>query len=256
MGHVTPDERPEGEPTTVSSRIAVHHTAIVAPDVEIGPGTIIGPYAVIVGPCQIGAKCWIGPHVVIGLTGEHTDEMIVQELPEEGDLPSEEELWFGRHGEGVAIGDRTIIRELSTIQSGTVGPTVIGSDVFMMNKCHAGHDVRTGDRVRLAPYATLGGHARIQDDANIGMAASIHQRRVIGRAAMVGMHATVVKDVRPFELVKGNPARGGALNRVWLEREGYDPADIDGLASHYAGTSADAPEPFRSALAAFDAALH
>jgi UDP-N-acetylglucosamine acyltransferase len=230
---------------------AIHRTAIVAPDVVVGAGTIIGPYAVILGPCTIGERCWIGPSAVIGGTGEHVEHMVVQTVPD-GPPPTDDDIWFGSHGEGVVIGDRTIVRELSTIQSGTLAPTRVGSDVFMMNKSHVAHDVVLGDRVRMAPYATLGGHVVVQDDANVGMASAVHQWRVVGQGAMVGMSATVVKDVRPYELVKGSPARGGAVNRVQLENHGVSADESAALAAHYAGGSDTIPERFEAILATWE----
>jgi UDP-N-acetylglucosamine acyltransferase len=107
--------------------------------------------------------------------------------------------------------------------------------------------------VRMAPFATLAGHVTIADDANIGMASAIHQWRSIGAGAMVGMQATVVKDVAPYQLVKGLPARPGGLNEVWLQRAGYADADIAALARYYAGEADTAPEVFSDALAAWEA---
>ena len=67
----------------MGGNVAIHSTAIVAPDVEIGDGTIVGPFAVVLAPCTIGQSCWIGPHVVIGTTAEHLDAMTVAAVPPE-----------------------------------------------------------------------------------------------------------------------------------------------------------------------------
>ncbi|MCD9623373.1 hypothetical protein [Rhabdothermincola salaria] len=232
---------------------AIHRTAIVAPEVEIGEGTVIGPYAVVVAPCRIGDDCWIGPHAVVGTTAEHVGEMVVQTVASEGPAPTDEEMWFGRHGRGVQIGSRTILRERCTVHSGTAGPTVIGDDVFMMNTSHVAHDGVLGDRVRMASYSTLGGHVTIGDDANIGLAAAVHQWRVVGAGAMVGMQAAVVKDVAPYQLVKGVPAAPGGVNAVWLERAGYSAADIAGLTRFYEGEADALPAAFADALALWEA---
>ncbi len=238
----------------MSRHNAVHRTAIVAPDVEIGEGTVIGPFAVILAPCSIGADCWIGPHVVLGTTGEHVDEMVVQTVPDGDTTPTDAEMWFGDHGVGVVIGDRTIIREQSSVQSGTSAPTTIGSDVFLMNKTHVAHDNVLGDRVRMAPGATLGGHVILGETANLGMNAAVHQWRTIGAGAMVGMQAAVVKDVEPYRLVKGTPARPAGINRVLLEREGVDGADIDALLAHYETPGSPAPAAFRDVIDRWTAA--
>ena len=87
---------------------AIHPTAIVDPQVEIGAGTIIGPYSVVIGPCRIGERCWIGPHCVIGTTGEDIDHMVVPEVPDEPLDPAELEarLWFCGMGVGIDLSGR------------------------------------------------------------------------------------------------------------------------------------------------------
>ena len=48
----------------------MHPTAVIGPDVKLGTGKTIGPYAVLLGNTEIGDDNWIGPHVVIGSPGE------------------------------------------------------------------------------------------------------------------------------------------------------------------------------------------
>ena len=50
------------------------------------------------------------------------------------------------HGAGVIIGDRSTVREQTTVNQGTHGPTTLGDDVYVMNKSHIGHDADIGDR--------------------------------------------------------------------------------------------------------------
>lgn len=47
----------------------------------------------------------------------------------------------------------------------------------------------------------------IGDDVWTGYGATIMSGVTIGAGAVVGVNATVVKDVAPFEIVGGNPAR-------------------------------------------------
>jgi UDP-N-acetylglucosamine acyltransferase len=231
---------------------SIHPTAIVGPDVEIGPGTVVGPFVVILGPCRIGSRCWIGPHTVIGTTAEHTGRMIVPVVPENAasmdEAALEAALWFGGHGSGIEIGDGTIIREQTAIHQGTEGPTRIGAGVFVMNKSYVAHDCDLRDGVKLGPVGSLAGHVFLGDGATVGMNAGVHQHRRVGAGAMVGMNATVVHDVRPWELVKGTPARPSGLNRIGLERAGYDSGQVAGLETAYADDT-PVPEEFAAAVA-------
>jgi UDP-N-acetylglucosamine acyltransferase len=225
----------------MAGKVAIHRTAIVAPEVEIGDGTIVGPFAVLLAPCSVGRNCWIGPHAVIGTSAEHLGAITIADVPPDASRSLEEDaqrridelVWFGSHGAGVIIGDGSTVREQSTVHQGTERPTVLGDDVFVMNKSHIGHDAALGDRVRVAPISMVGGHVWIGADANIGMACAIHQNRVIGAGAMLGMHATVVEDVGPFQLMKGTPARASGVNEVGMTRLGFSEADVDALRGYY-----------------------
>ena len=245
----------------MGGNVAIHTTAIVAPDVEIGDGTIIGPFAVVLAPCTIGESCWIGPHVVIGTTAEHLDAMTIAQVPPAASRDRgvvarrriDELMWFGSHGAGVIIGHRSTVREQTTVNQGTHGPTRLGEDVYVMNKSHIGHDAVLGDRVRAAPASMVGGHAWIGADANIGMASTIHQHRAIGDGAMIGMNATVVDDIGPFQLAKGTPARPSGVNIVAMTRLGFTEADIEGLRVHYE-TDGARPDAFQRQFSAWDRA--
>jgi UDP-N-acetylglucosamine acyltransferase len=199
----------------------VHDTAIIGPGVELGDGNVIGPYAVITGPCRIGDRNWIGAHAVIGAAPEIRGHD--QGLPWGGET---EDL-------GVEIGDDSIVREFSTVHRGTQRRTGIGSRCFVMNKVHFGHDAVIGDDVTLAVSTILGGHVDVGAGANLGLACVLHQRRIVGPGAMVGMGAVVTRDVPPYAKAFGAPARIRGVNEVGMDRRGISADDIAAVAERY-----------------------
>ncbi|TFV64164.1 acyl-ACP--UDP-N- acetylglucosamine O-acyltransferase [Geodermatophilus sp. DF01-2] len=204
----------------------IHHTAVVGPEVELGTGNVVGPYAVLVGPCRIGDDNWIGPHVVLG-------------SPPEIRGHDHGAAWDGELvGCGVEVGSRTTLREYTTVHSGSASTTRIGSDCFVMNKVYVGHDGNVGDGVTMASTVTLGGHVTVGDRANLGLGATVHQRRVIGPGVMLGMGSVVTRDIPPYAKAFGNPARLQGVNSVGMSRQGMDDADIGRLAELY-GSGAD-----------------
>jgi sugar O-acyltransferase (sialic acid O-acetyltransferase NeuD family) len=68
------------------------------------------------------------------------------------------------------------------------------------------HDCRIGDFVTFAPNVCCNGSVTIEDDVYIGTGAILKPGVRIGRGAMVGMGAVVLKDVPPGQTVVGNPA--------------------------------------------------
>jgi len=83
--------------------------------------------------------------------------------------------------------------------------------------------------VIMANGATLAGHVRVEEQANIGAYSGVHQYCRIGREAYVGGYSVVVKDALPYALTVGNHARCYGLNVTGMKRRDYSRAVIDAL---------------------------
>lgn len=194
--------------------IDVHPTAIIGPGVQLGEGVYVGPFVTIDGDITIGAGSYIGTHTIIGAPPEHGVERYgVTDKP---------------CGSRITIGAGTEIREHVTIHAPMEpdGVTSIGDRCMVMSHAHLGHDVRLDNDVKIATGAILGGHTRVHVGANIGLGAVTHQRSTIGAYAMVGANSFVGRDVPPAALVHGVPALVHSINRVGLERAGFDADEI------------------------------
>jgi UDP-N-acetylglucosamine acyltransferase len=203
----------------------IHRTAVIGDGVELGERVTVGPGAVLLGPMTVGDGCWIGPGVVLGTPPEITNA-------------SHDTDWHApQPHHGVAIGARTVIRELSTVHQGSHRTTTVGPDSWLLNRSYVAHDCQVGGNVTLSAGVSLGGHVQVGDRTNIGMNAVVHQRRVIGPGAMVGMGSVVTRDVPPHALVYGNPARLRGVNRVGMRRAGIPDAEIERLAAEYGARS-------------------
>lgn len=92
-------------------------------------------------------------------------------------------------------------------------PDVKIGDYFHCNiYSYIASDCIIGDYVTFAPKVCCNGNVHIHDYAYIGTGAIIKQGThekplVIGKGAIVGMGAVVTKDVAPYEVVVGNPAK-------------------------------------------------
>lgn len=213
----------------------VHPTAVIAPSVRTGSDVTVGPYAVVLGPCELGDGAWIGAHAVIGSPP--------------GDVGAAHGSWQAAQGRGVVIGEGAIVREHAQVESGRDGPTVVGPHAFVMPHAHLSHDCDLGAHVVVGSGAVLGGTVRVMEHVFIGLNSSVHQRCVIGAHAVVGLQSAVVDDIPPFARAAGSPARIRGANRVGMQRRGLgefadaaeaillgaaDPSATPALADRYA----------------------
>ena len=199
----------------------IHPTAIVSPNAKLAEGVTVGPYSIIHDHVEIGANCEIGPHVVIhdyvrmGAGNRLHAHALIGDLPQDISFDSATETW-------VEIGDANTLREGFTIHRSTTpgNPTKMGSNGYMMAFSHIGHDCTLGDGVILTHNSGLAGHVEVGDNAVLGGNSSVHQFVRIGRKAMVGGFVGIRKDVLPFSMITGNPARHYRLNTIGLRRAG------------------------------------
>lgn len=152
------------------SDIFVHPSANVSPAASIGAGTKIWINVQVRERAVIGAGCIISKDVYV----DHA----------------------------VRIGDRTKIQNSVSVYHGVE----IGDDVFV------GPNVAfTNDRVpRAFNVEWKITSTRVERGASIGANATIVCGVTIGEYAMVAAGSVVTKDVPPYTLVMGNPARAVA----------------------------------------------
>jgi len=145
-----------------------HETAIIDEGCTIGDGTRIWHFSHIMEGCTIGSDCTIGQNVVIS--------------PE------------------VIIGNRVKIQNNVSVYTGVI----CEDDVFLGPSCVFTNVINPRSAI---PRKNQFQSTIVEKGATIGANATIICGNRIGRYAMIGAGAVVTKDVLPFALVVGNPAR-------------------------------------------------
>lgn len=90
---------------------------------------------------------------------------------------------------------------------------IVCVDVKMGRQCiintgaSVDHECRLGDGVHLCPGVRLAGCVEIGDFATLYTGAIVIPRIKIGEGAVIGAGAVVIRDVPPYTVVVGNPAR-------------------------------------------------
>lgn len=106
-------------------------------------------------------------------------------------------------GEAVTIGPATQILAGAVIQPGTV----IGANSIVNTRAVVDHDCRLGNHVHVAPGAVLSGCVTVEDCVHIGTGAAIRNNVTIGTGVLVAIGAAVTRDIAPYTVVGGVPAR-------------------------------------------------
>lgn len=155
--------------------VFVHPTAIVETQ-QIGQKTYIWAYTHVMQDVSIGANCNIGDHCFI-----ETGAVI---------------------GNNVTIKNGNMIWEGTTLEDGVfVGPSVsFTNDLYPRSPRLSQAQKRYSNRDWLLP-------TRIQYGASIGAGSIILAGVTIGEFVIIGAGAVVTRDVSPYALVVGNPAR-------------------------------------------------
>ncbi|MEY4768630.1 MAG: hypothetical protein RL637_1269 [Pseudomonadota bacterium] len=199
----------------------IHPTAVIAADAILGNNLQIGAFAVIESNVEIGDNCQIDAHAVIrrfvkmGQNNHVHPHAVLGDLPQDIHFEAETLSWL-------TIGDRNVFREGVTAHRASIknSATQIGSDNYFMNHSHIAHDCVVGNHSIFANSVAIGGFVEVGDRVFIGGAAVAHQFCRIGSYAMIQGTSGLNKDVIPFTLVGGRPAKHYRLNTVGLRRAG------------------------------------
>lgn len=166
-----------------------HESAIIDEGCTIGSGTKIWHFSHIMSGCTIGRNCNIGQNVVIS--------------PQ------------------VVLGNNVKVQNNVSVYTGVTceDDVFLGPSAVFTNVINPRSTIARKDQYR----PTL-----VQRGASIGANATIVCGHTIGRYALIGAGAVVTKDVKPYALVVGNPAR----QTGWVSEYGHKlKFDAQGIAT-------------------------
>jgi UDP-2-acetamido-3-amino-2,3-dideoxy-glucuronate N-acetyltransferase len=145
-----------------------HETAVIDEGCKIGKGTKIWHFSHIMTGAEIGENCNIGQNVVVS--------------------------------PGVKLGKNVKVQNNVSIYTGVIcdDDVFLGPSMVFTNVINPRSQI-----IRRDNYETT----IVEKGASIGANSTIICGNIIGRYAFVGAGAVVTKDVKPYALVVGNPAR-------------------------------------------------
>jgi len=184
-----------GDNCKIGENVYVGHYTTVGNNVTIGDNTQIYSNVTIHDNICIGSNCVIHSGVVIGADGfgyEQDTEGHSFKIPH-----------IGR----VIIEDYVEIGSNTCVARGVLADTLIKKFVKIGNLTHISHNVSIGENTMITHLAHIGGSIKIDENCWIAPGATYKQGLSIGKNSLTGLGAVVIRDIEPFDIVAGVPAK-------------------------------------------------
>jgi UDP-3-O-[3-hydroxymyristoyl] glucosamine N-acyltransferase len=192
--------------------VVIEAGAVIANDVQIGPGCFIGEHAKIgqgtklwanvsvYHEVEIGSDCLFQANTVVGSDGFG----YANERGEWVKIPQ-----LGR----VIIGDKVEVGASTTIDRGALDDTIIHSNVIIDNQCQIAHNVEIGSGTAVAGCTVFAGSVEIGRNCQIGGMVAINGHlSVCDGAIITGMSMVTKAITEPGIYSSGLPHQ---TNKEW-----------------------------------------
>jgi UDP-N-acetylglucosamine acyltransferase len=201
--------------------------AIIDSNAELSTDVVIEPFAIIGKNVKIDSGTWVGPHVVINGPTRIGKNNKIYQFSSIG-VECQDKKYNGEPTT-LEIGDNNIFRESCTVHRGTVNGrnrTLIGHNNLFMTNTHVAHDCIVENNTILSHGASLAGHVVVQSHVNLSGFVGVNQFCNIGPYSFAAGGSMIIKDVMPYVLVAGHPAKVCGVNVIGLERNNFSIEDI------------------------------
>lgn len=204
------------EPVTFEGPIHIGPYSIIGPNVTLGKNTWIDSHVIIKGLCNIGNNNKFFKFSNIGDEPQYINNMCQESK--------------------LIIGNDNVFREGVSVHKGSSknnGATIIGNKNYFMVNSHIAHDCLIGNNIIFSNNVSIAGHVVIDDFVNLSGFVGVHQYVYMGMYSFAAGGSIIYKDVLPFTLVAGYPAKTKKLNLIGLKRNNFSKYDIIDLKKIY-----------------------
>lgn len=214
----------------------IHPMSVVDPAARLGSDVVIGPF------CTVGPEVSLGDGVEllshVSVSGDTVIGAGTRVFPFASLGGQPQDLKFKGEKTRLEVGERCLIRESVTMNTGTAGGgalTKVGNDCTFLAYSHVAHDCIVGNGVIFSNNVMLAGHCHVGDYAIIGGGAGVHQFVRIGHHAFIAAMSGVGNDVIPYGMAvtENRQAHLSGLNIIGLRRRGFTTEQVHELRRAY-----------------------
>ena len=111
--------------------------------------------------------------------------------------------------EMVTLGEGVVLQDGVRVSA----ETELGANTFVNHRSMIGHNTKIGKHCQISANVMIAGWVEIGDTVFAGVSSCIRDRTKVGEHTILSMGSVVLKDMRPYKIVLGNPAREMAENK-------------------------------------------
>jgi bifunctional UDP-N-acetylglucosamine pyrophosphorylase/glucosamine-1-phosphate N-acetyltransferase len=181
----------------------------IEPDVHIGQDTVIWPNTYLQGSTVVGENTVLGPDTIVRDTRIGSHCKIISSVLEKSIVEDYVEIGpFGHLRPGAHLSNHVHLGNFGEVKSSFLGPGVKMGHFSYIGDATIGADVNIGAGTITCNYdGLIKSHTEIGADAFIGSDTMLVAPVTLGEGARTGAGAVVTKDVPPYTLAVGVPAR-------------------------------------------------
>lgn len=192
--------------------VTVHPYAVLGSGVVVGDRTVIGAHTVLAEGCSVGADCILYPHVTLYREVSLGDRVIIHS----GSVLGGDGFGYAQLENGsqrkipqvgrVVVEDDVELGANVTVDRATLGTTVIGRGTKIDNHVHIAHNNVVGSDTIVAAQAGLSGSCVVGDRVIIAGQVGMVDHVRVGDGAVIIAQSGITSDVEPGTIVSGSPA--------------------------------------------------
>jgi len=179
---------------SVGNHSRIYPQVFLGDNVKVGENVIIYAGAKIYDNCDIGNNCIVHAGVVLGADGfgfAPREDGTYEKIPQIGNVVLEENVEIGAN---------------TTIDSSTMGSTVIHKGAKIDNLIQIAHNCEVGENTVMAAMTGVAGSTKIGNNCMFGGHVGIAGHIKIGNGVKVGAMTGIDKSVKDGKTIMGLPA--------------------------------------------------